>query len=151
MAAILVASAGWVAGAPAGCDVCADVRDEYCSLWPTSDVCSRPCGFKWSHEMRRCTMETVHKGMTTSDTPIIGGQGKYRCVLPPPLPHRGTRPRVWSRASPPPTNHFDLGVASTHLFLLPQHDLSDAGPLPQEGSSPHSRIQPEVAAAVAAS
>jgi hypothetical protein len=71
---------GVAVGAPTGCDVCADVREEYCSIWPTHPLCNtESCGFAWDEEKKQCVVVgETNDGVSTTAGPIIGGQGKYR-------------------------------------------------------------------------
>ncbi len=75
------------------CDVCASERDEYCSFFPSSSVCSKPCGFVFDAVTGKCweedtvpnntknstTIAADNKNIAAAPAPvIIGGQGKYR-------------------------------------------------------------------------
>ena len=40
------------------CDMCSEaLREEYCDVFPESEVCSKPCGFEWDKATRRCWEE----------------------------------------------------------------------------------------------
>jgi len=70
---------------PKGCDICSDVKDEFCSLWPHDSLCNTPCGFQFDQATRRCSPVSDTAVEALTDTPIIGGSGKFRYQYMPQL------------------------------------------------------------------
>lgn len=89
---MFLVTAALIVGASAApaCDECADVKAEYCEIFPDDhQVCSDPCGFVFDTATQRCWQVGVPKPVIGAGdgtaAPIIGGSGKFRYQYMPEL------------------------------------------------------------------
>lgn len=70
------------------CDVCANMKTEYCAIFPEEELCATTCGFefdKTAGQCRRVSKGSAQHPLKDGDSPIIGGYGKFRYQYMPEL------------------------------------------------------------------